>query len=334
MMDMGPEAITQMARNLGIKSPIGDNLSSALGASEVTPMELTGAYSVFPNMGVRVTPVLIKKIVDRSGNVLEDNTVTPLDILKRAKEDIEKGVCVSVPKSLEAEQKQVRGADDTPESKPGCRVFEADRPNMVRVMSPQAAYLMVSMLREVTVSGTASSASRMRRPDVGGKTGTTNDYTDAWFIGFNPKYTTGVWIGYDARSSLGTKEFGGKAALPVWMEYMSYALRSDKPRIWPPPSGIEFARASPPSFAPDRQLKQVSPVDVIPIPVSAGLTGYSMGWAPVPYGALSQYGLVRVLSPRGKTVGLASYAQDEKGNLVLQKVPALSFSPEGFGFRQ
>jgi hypothetical protein len=84
----------------------------------------------------------------------------------------------------------------------------------------------------------------------------------------------------------------------------------------------------------DRQLKQVSPVDVIQVPVSAGPTGYSMGWAPVPYEALSQYGLVRVLSPRGKTVGLASYGQDEKGNLVLQKLPMLSFTPEGFGLGQ
>jgi penicillin-binding protein 1A len=334
MMDLGPEAITQMARNLGIKSPIGGNLSSALGASEVTPMELTSAYSVFPNMGVRVTPVLIKKITDRNGKVLEDNTVKPLDVVKRAKKDIEEGVCVAVPKSLEVERREVEGPGDTPESKTGCRVFEADRSNMVRAMSPQAAYLMLSMLREVTVSGTASSVRRMGRPDVGGKTGTTNDYTDAWFIGFSPKYTTGGWIGYDARDSLGTKEFGAKAALPVWMEYMSYALRADKPRVWPPPPGIELVGASSPYFPPDRQFKQICPVDVIPIPVSAGLAGYSMGWAPVPYGALSQYGLVRVLSPRGKTIGLASYAQDEKGNLVLQKIPALSFSPEGFGFRQ
>lgn len=334
MMDLGPEAISQMARNLGIKSPIGGNLSSALGASEVTPMDLTAAYSVFPNMGVRITPILIKKITDQSGHVLEDNTVQPLDTAKRAKKDIEDGVCVRVPETVEAEQKQLKSQAGVAESNASCKAFEPDRPNMVRVMSPRAAYAMLSMLREVTVSGTASSVRRMGRPDVAGKTGTTNDYTDAWFVGFNPTYTTGVWIGYDARDSLGTKEFGAKAALPVWMEYMSYALRADKPRIWPPPPGIDFARSPSLRVAQDVQFKQISPVDVIPIPVSAGLTGYSMGWAPVPYGALSQYGMVRILSPRGKTVELASYAQDEKGNLVLQKLPALSFSPEGFGLGQ
>jgi membrane peptidoglycan carboxypeptidase len=174
----------------------------------------------------------------------------------------------------------------------------------------------------------------MGRPDLGGKTGTTNDYTDAWFIGFNPKYTTGVWIGYDVPGSLGTKEFGAKAALPVWMEYMAYALRAEKLKTWPPPPGIEIARASSSRVAQDLQYKRICPVDVIPIPVSEGMAGYSMGWAPIPYGALSQYRLVRILSPRGKTVGLASYAQDEKGNLVLQKLPALSSSPEGLGFRQ
>ena len=97
MMDVGPEAISQMARNMGIKSPVRDSLTSTLGASEVTPLELTSAYSVFPNMGVRVTPVMIRKIVDRHGNVMEDNTVTPLNVAERARKDIEAGICVAPP---------------------------------------------------------------------------------------------------------------------------------------------------------------------------------------------------------------------------------------------
>jgi penicillin-binding protein 1A len=189
---------------------------------------------------------------------------------------------------------------------------------------------MLSILREVTVSGTASSVRKMGRPDLGGKTGTTNDYTDAWFIGFNPKYTTGVWIGYDTRDSLGNKEFGARAALPVWMEYMSFALRNDKPKGWPPPPGIEFAGspyssrrsygrspASSPHFAPGRQLKQVSPVDAVSDPFSEGMGAYSPWFGPAAFGAFSHYDLIRVLSPRGKTMGFASFSQDEKGNLVL-----------------
>ena len=84
-------------------------------------------------------------------------------------------------------------------------------PRMMRVLSPQTAYLMASILRDTCVSGTAAAASRLRRKDLAGKTGTTDDCTDAWFVGFNPKYTTGVWIGYDAKVSLGRQEYGATA---------------------------------------------------------------------------------------------------------------------------
>ena len=298
-------------------------------------------------MGVRVTPVLIKKITDRAGNVLEDNSVKALDVVERAKKDIKNRVCAAAPKSPESKQTQAERLDDSSlEFQPTCRTFEAGGPNMVRVLSPQTAYLMLSILHEVTVSGTGSSVSKMGRTDLAGKTGSTNEYTDAWFIGFNPKYTTGVWIGYDTRDSLGNKEFGAKAALPVWMEYMAHALRNDKPKGWPSPPGIEFAGSpysarrsygrsstSSPHFAPGRQLKQVSPVDAVSAPFSAGLDAYSPWFGPAASGVFSHYGLIRVLSPRGKTIGFASYTQDEKGNLVLQKIlpshfPLDTFSPE------
>ena len=346
MMDLGPEAIIQMARNMGIKSPVRETLSSALGASEATPLEMTAAFSVFPNLGVRVTPVLVLKITDGAGNVLEDNTMTPLDVAERARRDIERGICVPAPKSVELEQKQAqRLVGITSEPQSACRNSETDRENMQRVLSPQTAYLMVSMLRGVTISGTASLVKKMGRTDLAGKTGSTNDYTDAWFIGFNPTYTTGVWIGHDTRTTLGKKEFGGKAALPVWIEYMAYALRNESPRSWSPPSGIEFAgyrqpgKTSPeklltasPHFAPGKQLKPVSPVDVVPALSDGGPDSDSMWWGPATYGAFSYDGALRVLSPRGKTLGIAAYTQDEKGNLALQQIsPGRGFRPEGFG---
>ena len=334
MMDVGPEAVIQMARNMGITSQIRDTLSSALGASEVSPLDLTSAYSVFPNMGVKVRPVLIKKITDRAGNVIEDNTVKPLDIVERSRSDIKNGVCVAAPKSRESKQTQAEWLDDSSlEFQPTCRTIETGGPNMVRVLSPQTAYLMLSILQEVTVSGTASSVSKMGRTDLAGKTGSTNDYTDAWFIGFNPKYTTGVWIGYDTRDSLGNKEFGAKAALPVWMEYMSYVLRNDKQRSWPVPPGIEFAGSpsfsrrsygrsviSSAHFAPGRRLKQISPIDAVSAPFSEGVGAYSPWFGPAAFGAFSHYGLIRVLSPNGETIGFAAYTQDEKGNPVLQNI--------------
>ena len=346
-MDLGPDALSQMARNMGITSPIRDSLSSALGASEVNLLELTSAYSVFPDLGVKVTPVLITKITDQAGNLLEDNTVTPLNPTERAKRDTRDKVCVAPPKSLEAKSERTELPEGFPrEPKSDCRVIEPDRPNMVRVISPQTAYLMLSMLREVTISGTGSSVKKMGRPDVGGKTGSTNDYSDAWFIGFNPKYTTGVWTGNDKRTTLGEKEFGAKAALPVWVEYMSYALRNEKPMNWPPPPGIEFdgdpyfrkpsydrLLTSSPHFAPGKLLKQVSPVDRVPFPVSSGAAEdpYSMWSRAAGFGEFPIYGAIRVLSLKGQTIGIAAYTQDENGNPVLQKILPQDFGQEDFG---
>lgn len=155
------------------------------------------------------------------------------------------------------------------------------RPDPVRVMSPQTAYLMLSGLRQITVSGTAAKAQRLKRRDIAGKTGTTDDCTDAWFIGFNPKYTTGVWFGYDAKVSLGKKEYGSRAALPVWMDFMGEALASEPETGYPAPPGIVFDLGtnrrvselalleSDPDLAPDILRKQFSPVDLPAFPVAA-----------------------------------------------------------------
>jgi penicillin-binding protein 1A len=103
------------------------------------------------------------------------------------------------------------------------RVLEEDYPEVKDVISAQTARIMTSMLREVVLHGTAVAANKMPYP-IAGKTGTTNDFTDAWFIGFSPSMTTGVWIGYDEKKSLGAKESGARAALPIWMDFMKVAL--------------------------------------------------------------------------------------------------------------
>jgi len=180
----------------------------------------------------------------------------------------------------------------------------------------------------------------MGRPDLGGKTGSTNDYSDAWFIGFTPRYTTGVWIGHDSRISLGSREYGAKAALPVWMEYMSYALRREKPRNWPTMAGIEpgdqrrpqWAFSSNPFIAAANSplgepFKTVSPVDEVPVTNPAGFGGNAMWWGTAARAAISQYGVIRVLTPRGKTLGMAPYSQDEKGKLSIQKILPLGLHP-------
>jgi len=145
-------------------------LPVALGSAEITLMEQTAAYSVFPNDGVRVTPRYITRVTDYEGRVLEE-----------------------------------------------------DFPEVKDVISQRTARIMTSMLREVVLHGTAIAAAKMPFP-VAGKTGTTNDFTDAWFMGFTPTVTCGVWVGYDEKKSLGEKETGARAALPIWMNFMTTAM--------------------------------------------------------------------------------------------------------------
>ncbi|HYA23087.1 MAG TPA: PBP1A family penicillin-binding protein [Terriglobales bacterium] len=113
------------------------------------------------------------------------------------------------------------------------RVMEEDYPEVKDVISARTARIMTSMLREVVLHGTGIAASSMKYP-LGGKTGTTNDFTDAWFIGFSPSMTTGVWIGFDEKKSLGAKETGAHAALPIWMDFMKVALAGKDPGQFQP----------------------------------------------------------------------------------------------------
>src|SRR5208283_3466849 len=117
------------------------------------------------------------------------------------------------------------------------RVLEENYPEVRDVVSARVARIMVSMLQEVIKHGTGYSASKLNHP-LGGKTGTTNDFTDAWFVGFSPSITCGVWVGYDEKKTLGNKETGAAAALPIWMDFMRVALqgRESEDFAAPPPA--------------------------------------------------------------------------------------------------
>jgi penicillin-binding protein 1A len=117
------------------------------------------------------------------------------------------------------------------------RVLEEDYPEVHDVVSARTARIMVSMLREVILHGTGFQASKLNHP-LGGKTGTTNDFTDAWFVGFSPSITCGVWVGYDEKKTLGNKETGAAAALPIWMDFMRVALKGRESEDFaaPPPT--------------------------------------------------------------------------------------------------
>jgi penicillin-binding protein 1A len=114
------------------------------------------------------------------------------------------------------------------------RVLEEDFPDVKDVVSARTARIMTSLLREVVLHGTATAAAKLPFP-VAGKTGTTNDYTDAWFVGFSPSLTCAVWVGYDEKKSLGSRETGSRAALPIWMQFMSSAMAGKEPGQFQPP---------------------------------------------------------------------------------------------------
>jgi penicillin-binding protein 1A len=177
---IGIKTVIDYAHRFGVTSNMPAYLPIALGSAEITLLEQTSAFSVFPNDGVRITPRYLKKVTDYEGRVLEE-----------------------------------------------------DFPDVKDVVSSRTARIMTSMLREVVLHGTAVAAAGMKYP-IAGKTGTTNDFTDAWFIGFSPYTTCGVWMGYDEKKTLGTKETGARAALPVWMDFMKVALAAHEPGEFQP----------------------------------------------------------------------------------------------------
>ena len=177
---IGIKNVIDYAGRFGITSRLPPYLPVALGAAEITLMEQTSAYSVFPNDGVRVLPRYITRVTDYEGRVLEE-----------------------------------------------------DFPDVKDVVSERTARIMTSMLREVVLHGTGIAASKLPFP-VAGKTGTTNDFTDAWFMGFSPTMTCGVWVGYDEKKSLGAKETGAHAALPIWMNFMTVAMAGKDPGDFQP----------------------------------------------------------------------------------------------------
>ena len=177
---IGIRTVIDYAHRFGVTATLPPYLPVAIGSAEITLMEQTSAFSVFPNDGVRLAPRYIKKVTDYDGRILEE-----------------------------------------------------DFPDIKDVISSRTARIMTSMLRDVVLHGTAVAAAKMPYP-LAGKTGTTNDFTDAWFVGFSPTLTCGVWIGYDEKKSLGPKESGGHAALPIWMQFMNVALAGKDQGEFPP----------------------------------------------------------------------------------------------------
>jgi penicillin-binding protein 1A len=177
--------VASYARRMGIRSPVGQNLSLALGTSEVTLLELTTAYGVFANRGIRNDPLFVLKVEDKNGNVLEKNAPRPAEVL-----------------------------------------------------SEETASVMTSMLESVMNHGTGYPArARGFTIPAAGKTGTMDNYMDAWFVGFVPSLVCGVWVGFDEKRAIGPGMTGARAALPAWTDVMIGATRGRPVEGFPVPAG-------------------------------------------------------------------------------------------------
>jgi len=202
--DIGIGYALKYFKRMGFDSPIRRDLSVALGTSGVSMLELASAFSVFANEGELVKPIFIKKIVTMKGDVLEENDP-----------------------SLELEERDEE--EETPRS--------PSPMSRTRVISPQNAFIMTHLLEGVVLHGTGQRAKALGKP-VAGKTGTSSDYADAWFVGYTPSVLSTVWVGFDDKTSLGKGETGARAALPIWLYFMERALAGTPAEPFKVPPGI------------------------------------------------------------------------------------------------
>ena len=216
------------------------NLSMSLGTASLTPLSVARGYAVFANGGSRVTPWFIDEVKDREGNVVFKEN--PAVACRGCGQGAHGGGAPAsqVVDGFNFGPAATTAAAKPAEAKPRAEEKPAD-PNAVtapRAIDERTAYQLVSMMRDVVQRGTGTAAKVLGREDVGGKTGSTNDHRDAWFGGFGAQYATVVWVGRDNFQSLGYREYGGKAALPIWIDYMRVALKDKPVALNDPPDGM------------------------------------------------------------------------------------------------
>ncbi|SNB67252.1 penicillin-binding protein 1A [Arboricoccus pini] len=204
---IGMEKVRDVAHRFGVDHKLGLNLAAALGSNEVTPLSMAAAYGMIVNGGHKIEPYLIERIQDRHGRT----------IMKRDHRTCEQCLAASWDNGL---------PPDVPDDRP-------------QVEDPRIAYQMVSLLQGVIERGTGRAANALGRP-LGGKTGTTNDSKDGWFVGFSPDLVAAVYVGYDQPRSLGSRAQGATVALPIWMDFMGNALKDVPPAPFRTPPGLQF----------------------------------------------------------------------------------------------
>ncbi|MDN3637298.1 penicillin-binding protein 1A [Simiduia curdlanivorans] len=241
--------IEKMARFGFDTGKLPRDLSLALGSHAVTPLQIATGYAVFANGGFRVEPYLVKSIADVKGDLIfEENPLVacrlcPERLAHKQKEEVET--------EIETTEDEAETLDDllaeTAPSEPPAVDMTATKPVRLakRILDERDAFIIDSMLRDVVKKGTGKKAMALGRDDLAGKTGTTNGPRDAWFSGYNHQLVATAWLGFDQNFNLGRREYGGSAALPVWIDFMSIALDGMPEAHRRQPDGIITVRIDP-----------------------------------------------------------------------------------------
>jgi len=236
------------------------DLSLALGSGSFSPLQMVRAYAVFSNGGYLIEPYIIDRVESGSGEVIfqnnpqtvcQDCEAENLEELAAAEaaaavqqEVDEQAEAVVLTEEEQLEAIELNALDGAAEVSEATEVVEVEVvPQYApRVISAQNAFIMRSMMREVVQRGTAVRAKALGRKDIAGKTGTTNDQLDAWFSGYNDQVVTTSWVGFDNQRTMGNRETGGRAALPMWIEYMRKALEGRPENLQEQPEGLVTIR--------------------------------------------------------------------------------------------
>ena len=235
------------------------DLSLALGSYALTPLQIVTGYSVFANGGYKVKPYVVDKIIDRKGNIVFDSEPDTVCTECNAKDDQKIEVSADDNMTLDNEleelfdelSRQELSQDERKSQKIIKLALQKSRPsarkNAIQVLDSRTSFIIDSILKDVIIRGTGVKAKKLNRIDVGGKTGTTNGPRDAWFSGYTPHLAVTAWVGFDDNSLIGRREYGGSAALPMWINFMSSVLH-EKPEIERlQPNGIVRVKIDPKS---------------------------------------------------------------------------------------
>ena len=245
--DIGVNYANEFAQRLGIFSKLNPDFTMVLGSSSLTLYEMTKVFSQFGRMGLRTRPVMIKKVIDRKGTVL----IEKLDLDARFKDETKKlDDAFEIKRNAYLEMLAVSATRSSTEltsdpqpvvAAPASSPFYFKDPE--QLIKPEIAYVITDMLRGVVEDpgGTGGRAASLGR-EVAAKTGTTNGYFDAWFVGYTPNIATGVWVGFDKEKTIGKSEVGGKAALPIWLSFMKDAHSNLPVLSFPIPDSVKIVK--------------------------------------------------------------------------------------------